>query len=548
MAGKLLVYYLGDDEAYFRTLQGDFKKFTRLDLDFKKIYQKDEAKIQALFNQINKLQPAAVFIDFSKETQDYLHLARLLTRTPMEHKLLTVGLVDLLSPPEVMIESISAGVNITHIKGAESFDVVFDVAKLLTPTEAGEHGFATAPMKEDLEVGVPCKVGYIDEQTIHFETDFKVSVGDRLKLKHHWSLKNIYPSQSVFVKNVGSSNLFYQFKQNVDADFLIVDEFLPPEGMVEVDIKERKQNRLEKIDHHKQMMDKWISDNLSKSQEKKAKVLVVDREYIFYQDQKRTDKHPYTIRCVAYLKEMKEELDKLHPQVIAISLEKDGTGTKNNFQMLQTLVATIKGHFNELNPFLVVFNTKTNSKELQTSLDYEHVMATENELSVEVLVKMAEIFEKKMKSIKKTGKNPNAGKVFIKKNNVASIAEIMIPIKVMKLSETDMLFQCEAPIAVGMNLHMTSPVDMHIQVQPAKTQGKVPEYYGLIHCLGESEKKELRRYINLVFFREHDAQLSAQSEEFKKLNELKLQEKVEKEKAKAEADAADPEKKNDVAS
>ena len=381
MAGKLLVYYLGDDEAYFRTLQGDFKKFTRLDLDLRKIYETEESQIQALFIKIFKSQPAAVFIDFSKDTQDYLHLARLLTRTPLEHKLLTVGLVDLLSPPDVMIESISAGVNICHIKGAESFDVVFDVAKLLTPADAAEHGFATATLSEQLEAGIPCKVGHTDDKTLHFETDFKLSVGERIKLKHHWSLKNIYPSQEMFVKSIGTSNLFYQFKTNIDAEYVIVDEFMPPEGMVEADIKDRLNDRLIKIDHHKQVMDKWLADNLSKSHEKKAKVLIIDREFLFYQNQKRTDKHPYTIRCLSNFKEMKEEIGRLHPQVIAISLEKEGTANSvNNSTMLQKLVGTLKAHFAELDPFLVIFNTQTASKDMQTILSYEHVMATENEI------------------------------------------------------------------------------------------------------------------------------------------------------------------------
>jgi hypothetical protein len=45
--------------------------------------------------------------------------------------------------------------------------------------------------------------------------------------------------------------------------------------------------------------------------------------------------------------------------------------------------------------------------------------------------------------------------------------------------------------------------------------------------MGEEQKKELRKFINLVFFRDHDAQVTAETEEFKKLNEAKLQEKQE---------------------
>ncbi len=89
-----------------------------------------------------------------------------------------------------------------------------------------------------------------------------------------------------------------------------------------------------------------------------------------------------------------------------------------------------------------------------------------------------------------------------------------------------MLIQSDIAFPEGTNLHFTEPVEMFVYLQPAKASGKVPEYYGLIHSLGEIEKKELRRYVNTIFFRDHDAQVSAETEEFKKLNEAKLQEKI----------------------
>ncbi len=46
--------------------------------------------------------------------------------------------------------------------------------------------------------------------------------------------------------------------------------------------------------------------------------------------------------------------------------------------------------------------------------------------------------------------------------------------------------------------------------------------------MGEEEKKQLRRFINSVFFRDHDAQLQAETEEYLKLNVAK---KVEREEA-----------------
>lgn len=535
MAKKHLIFYLGDDEAYFKTLQREFKTITKMDAEFKHFFEAEESKIQSLFVKVSKLLPDLVFIDYSKETQDYLHLTRLISRTPLEKKIITVGLMDILTPHEVLAESISAGVSLAHIKGSDAFDAVYDSAKILSPEDKLQHGFATAKFKEDILAGAPAKVGYIEQDGIHIETDFPVSKGDRIRLKTHWTESKIFPSQEVFVKNSSTKNLFYQFKQNADADFVFVDEFVPPEGMEAGEIRDKIEERKESIKHYRGELHRWIDDNLSRSLEKKAKVLVIDEEFTFYQDQKRTDKHPYTIRCIPFLKSPQEELSRLGPQVIAVALDPEEVKGKNNEAMLINLAGVIKTQFADLHPFLVIFNTKLSSKEYQCILDYGHVMTTQATFSVEVLVRMAEIFENKMKNAKVIGVKESE-KVFIKKTNAASNSEIMVSINLTKLSETDMFFETDAPLKEGMNLHITQPVEMYVHVVPVKGQGKVPEFYGMIHAIGEKEKKELRRFINSVFFRDHDAKVTEDTEAFKSLNEAKLKEKLEAQK-KAEEEA-----------
>jgi hypothetical protein len=532
MADNMLFYYFGDDEAYFRTLVAEFKKHTRLVLDFKRIYESDENKIQSLFKRIYQDKPVCVFIDFSKQTQDYLHLARIVSRTPLEHKLVTVGLVDYLSPPEVLMESIATGANLTHIKSTETYNVIFSVSRLVAPNEIGEHGFATATLKEDWEGGIPVKVGFIHQEGLHIETDHKIQKGDRIRMNHHWTEKRMIPSREFFVQEIATTNLFYHFKYAVDAEFLVLDEFLPPEGMEIERIDEKKKERDELILHHRKLLSRWIDDNVSRSQEKKAKVLVVDHDFHFYDDQPRTDKHNYTVRCVPYIEDIGQELDRMLPQVIAFAMEKEGaTNPKNDNEALVKLVEAVKVKMQDVNPFLIVFNCKTSSKEMQESLQYANVMTSESELTVPVMVRMADIFEKKMvdAAIMQNTKSNSKGseKVYLKKTNAASIAEILIPLKVLKISETDMIIQSEMPLPIGMNLHLTNPVDMFVNLQPTKNQSKTPEYHGLIHCLGEVQKKDLRRYVNSVFFRDHDAQVNAETDEFKKLNEVKLQEKQE---------------------
>lgn len=527
MANNLLFYYFGDDEAYYRSLVGEFSRTVRTGCDFKKDFQKEEKKIQSLFLKIYRERPAAIFIDFSKHTQDYLHLARIIARTKLEHNLVTVGLVDYLSPPEVIMESIATGVQLTHIKSAEIFDVVYDVAKLVCPNNIGEHGFARASLNDDIEAGIPAKIGYVHYQGLHLETDFRLDKGHKARLNHYWVKDRMVPSKEFFIQNVSTKNLFYHFKYAVDLEFRFVDEFLPPEGMDAEIIQEKKTEREDLVLYHKKQLSRWLVDNATQSLEKIAKVLVVDRDFNFYNDQLRTDKHPYTVRCIPYLEDPSIEFDRMEAQVVAFALDKeDVLEPKNTLEQLGRLMNMLKHRIQDTSPFVIVFNCKASSQELQQNYQYPQMIASDGELSVEVLLRMAEIYHKKL-SKNLPAPKPKEDKLFLRKSNAASLTEILIPIKLVKLSETDLIFQCEHTLPSGTNLHLKFPVDMYVNVVPGNPQAKIPEYIGLIHCLGEEEKKELRRFVNSVFFRDHDAQVHAETEEFKKLNEAKLQEKME---------------------
>lgn len=197
MAEQMLFYYLGDDEPYFKALQGEFKKYGFLSINFQKHFETEEEKIQELFVKIFRHRPGVVFIDFSKCTPDYMHLARLLIRVPLEHKLITVGLLDYLSPREVIEESIATGVAMTHIKSAEIYDIGYDVAKLISADQVPQHGFALASLNETHEVGLAAKIGYVYGDGIHIETDYPLTKDKKHKIKHFWTKGHIIPSQIV---------------------------------------------------------------------------------------------------------------------------------------------------------------------------------------------------------------------------------------------------------------------------------------------------------------------------------------------------------------
>jgi hypothetical protein len=540
MSEKALILYIGEDEAYFKALESEFQKLAPGAVGFKKIFETTEPKIQSLFLKVIELQPICILVDFSKLPQEFLHLARLISRTNTLQSVLTVGLLDNLTSNEIIAESLVTGMKLIHFKGPDVYDVVFDITKLILPEKSSEHGFATAALSEDWEAGILCKIGFVENECVHFETDFPLEVGGNLRLAHMWQEKKIIPSRQIQVTSVTEENLYYQFRYGVGAKFKFIDELVHDEDTKEEDAEDREKDRQELIRRSKKQFKSWIEDNQSSSQEKIAKVLVIDRDFHFYQDQKRTDKYSYLIRCQPFLEaaEVTSELKRVAPQVIAISLEEvEVPAPRSDFTFLEQLIESIKAFPKERWPFLVIFNTSLPSGALQKQLNYEHIMSASNELSVEVLLKMACLFENKLlkkREMLSASKDP---RVYLKKSNAASVGEILNPIKVTKLSETDLVFQSEIQFQPGTNLRFKKPIPMVIHVLP----GKDKEYYGLIHCLGEAQKKELRKYVNSIFFRDHDAKVSSEADEFRKLNEAKLQEKVEQEKKAQEESAKEDE-------
>lgn len=525
MSGTKTFYYFGDDEAYFKTLVGEFKKYSVLQVEFKKVFESEEAKIQSLFSLINRSKPQCVFIDFSKRSHDYLHLARILTRALKNKNTLIIGLLDYLSPPEVMFEGIATGVALNHIKSAEVFDVVFSVLRLLGAQSSIRQTFATAKYEETIEGGIPLKVGYVNHSGIHIETDLKFEIGEKIRIDHYWQKKRIVPSSEFVVKDISQRNIYYHFDNAVDLDFQFIDELDLTEELSPEEIQQKKQDREERIHYQQRILEKWLKENSTLSLEKKAKVLVIDRHFSFYNMQSRTDKHSYNIRCIESLGDIGPTIERYSPQVIAYALDlDDDSPSMNTEKELSLLAKGLKLKMGEDLPFLVIFNSQKNSKTLQEELDFPHIVASESDVSVELLLRMADVFEKKLLSKIPKLKKPDT--VFIKSSNEASLAQFLVDITIRKLSEVDMTFESSRELMVGTNIRLTKPVEMFINVQESSdTNNKQTFYNGVIHCIGEVEKKELRKYVNSVIFREHDAKVAAEIDEFKRLNEEKLQEK-----------------------
>ena len=536
------VLYLGDDSAYYKVLAAEFKRLHPT-IRLESWNENTPERIQGLIPRVLAFKPEMVFVDFSKHTDDYIHLARHLARCNSNTPYCLVGLHDYLAPPEQIKESILTGVIINHIKSSETFDAVFDAISMLNTGQPKEHGFATAELAQEITVSHLCKLGYIARHHLHFETNLSLSEGEELRLHHHWVQKKLIPSALVKVKSTSPSLIFYNFTRAVDADFLWVDPIVLAEGDPPEHRKELEAEHQHASHKAQKALEAWLEDNTDRSQRKNVRVLVVDRALTFFQNRERTDKYGYAIRCQPFLKDVASELDGQRPQVIAFALDVPQEGKAppeapvNDMSALQSIVNVAKATLAQDPPFIVVFNTTASSKELQSSMGYEHLLAYAGEVGPEVLLKMAAVFEKKLKAAVARSPAPGSPAVFIKKSSAMSIGEIEQAVTLTMISETDVAFTCSRPLPVGSVLRVTTPFAGYITVAQHAEYSKAPSYYGLINGVGELEKKELRRYVNTLFFKDHDAAKLQELEAFQALNQGKWQELIAAQKAKLEAEA-----------
>ena len=536
--GKKLLY-LGSDNAYFKALLSEFQRLYP-GVAIEQHSDSGPEHIQAMLIHVTKVSPALIFVDFSKNTDNYMHLARLLVRTNHSSPLVIVGLHDYLSPPEQHKESFLAGVNVNHIKSGEVFDVVFGAMILVTPGQVKEHGFATAKIDKELEVRHLCKIGYVYHKGIHVESLLDYSQGEELIVRHPWHDRKKIPSPLMKIKKKTNEVRLYHSACALDLDFAWVDPVVTSEGDSEDRVNELTGERDHAVNKARKYLEAWLKDNQERSFKKSVRVMVIDRNMSFYQSAQRTDKFNQAIRCQPYLKDPVDELQSLQPQVIAIVL--DGPPTDdgpppplNDMAFVQKLTQILTKKLTKLTPYIIVFNAgPVTSKEMQSSMGYTQLIAMDGELTTEVVLKMASMVDKKIKDEAAEEMGDPELRVYLRKSNPLSIAEIDDVINLVQVSESDLVFTCKRQLKEGTSFRLESPFKGYITVANHPQLGKPPAYYALINCIGEVEKKALRRFVNSVFFKDHDAAKLAELENFQNLNQAKWQDMLNKQKAKLE--------------
>lgn len=325
----------------------------------------------------------------------------------------------------------------------------------------------------------------------------------------------------------------------------------------------------------------WIFENEGKSRPKRTKVLVIDRELNLLNAQEKLDSFGFALRLHSTFDQSGSLLHRTRPGIVAFVLDyahekgtyfseddlddsahapeetppvegqpEEGEAKSdeyalkseiNGIEQLKWMIESIKSQDN-YHPFLIIFNSRENQDRMVRELDYQQLLSVKNPISIDALKKVAEAYaEKGGRAITHDKDKSFADKerrLYFSKYDPASIAFYGFNIHVNSLSEAEMTFSAPIEIPHYTYLYIKFPVKMTLTVVPPKSassslnlpRGHKP-YYALINGLGELEIKNLRKYINDLFFTELSEKRAEEAAEQERLKQEFLQKKEEEEEA-----------------
>ena len=182
---------------------------------------------------------------------------------------------------------------------------------------------------------------------------------------------------------------------------------------------------------------------------------------------------------------------------------------------------------------------------LQDMFNYSNIVNFPDGISIEMIMKLSQVMEKKyelerekaieQKILKLKKADPQKYKklsvkdflekrYYISKFHELSSAEFKRATNLLSITESDMTISVNESLDLK-TYRLHEPLDLSICLVPFEDgkefekDGALHIYRGLIHSVGENDKKELRSYVNSVFFSELNEKRDAELAEFQAKNQ-----------------------------
>lgn len=505
------ILYLGEDEGYWQDIKDGLLKFKQLDLNFSMHWNKDPGVLQSFIYLVYSKKPKVVFIDLEKSTHEMMHVLRAVLRTNSVVKPFVVALTHYTQDKSVLRQAIMAGAKCVHVKSSEMDSLLYDVICFAFHNALDDHGFATAKMEDRIEAHFPAKVSMVTPKGILVESNIELKEKEKYTLRNYWSETGILKSAKAKLGIQKQENLFYKFEYAQSLGFEYIDPIKVTDDSDPEQVKQMEMQREELLAQTIEAMEKSLDKLRPSSSPKLIKTLVVDKEMVLYRDRPLTDSYPFLVRVQPYIIEVKKELKKLRPHMIAYHFERvnaqefesnqDLAFMFNESRNLAHIIKTIKT-IEEYNPFIVVFGAEHGTEELQKAFNYKQIIGYREALGPQLLVQMGHIL---MKRLGDSIQLPENAIVIDKNNTQLSYAQFSLELSLIACSENDVYFNSDFELQEGDVFCISSPAPMYLTVAPMPPRAKAQsQYYAIVHGVTDGDKKDLRRFVNSVFFREKE--------------------------------------------
>lgn len=553
------IIYIGRDVGYFEGIRDKYKElYPSVEVVFEQINESEEKKIQSLILRIRDVKPKLIIVDLSEHSEAMLHISRIWMRHNFHTDINFMGLCEYSQGRSMVVKAIMTTMACVHVKSNELESICYDINILAFPKKVETHGFATAELDDLIKAYYPAKLAMVNENFVKIESNFSMGPKQQVRLHNYWVRNKILGSNLTVCSDQSTENLYYNYKYGQLLQLVHSDPVQQTDDMEPAAFNELKDARADLVDSSKRKLVNWIIRHQKHTKPKFLKALVIDKEGIFFNNRPLSDSYAFVFRNQPYLLDAKKELLEVKPQIIIFNLEQvskadlemsaDIAHTFNNGTRLQILIKAIKANIEGFKPIIIVFNTQDKDTEvLQKTFDYASILAVEEPMNINLVLKMCEMLRSK---IAPTLPSPGENDLYINKNSEVSYCEIESEITLRGCSETDLYFDSDQNFSLKTVLRVSLPVPMYITVVEAPEHTKILSgYYAIIHGIGESERMKLRKFINSVFFREHELKKLEASHErdlVKKQyvnQKLKTEEDIIKKKAEKAAAKAKEQKK-----
>ena len=515
MSLEVKAIYIGNDSGYWYKLIELFKKnYNGFILSFSEIATDKNSRSNDLFIQIYEAKAQVVFIDFEYEPKTMMELAKLLNRNNEMRLLSLTGLYSVNQDLSIIDMGVAASIRLNHIKSSIEFeDTVYDAVSLLDVNLAEPPEYVRSEKELVFEILQPLRIGYIEENRFHVETNSYLEEGQIVDVHDH-PLMKIMPSTKVYVEKFYEKNLYYNRRFGYDLEFIYIDndffaatnenwklykslkdspeglEKLDPEKQDEVlkDMKARK----EKYSEIKYLIDRWMKDKESKRFSKRLKIMIVDETLnILRSLDKANIKVPYSINFQTMLLSDFYQIKRSMPHLIAMKVSES-----NTIETLEEMIKKIKS-IEDYHPFILLFNSEASTDELRKKVDFKQLMARkEEEIEIQTLVAMARALDDKLDISSTDG----SARVFFKSNEPESFMYLKKFVKIYKMTESELYLYSQTPIPLWTVFKVHRPVNVLLTIVPHLEKSGFANQEGYYRCLingtGEAEKAALRRVIN----------------------------------------------------